>query len=339
MGHKALLAAVLLPLAACSGGTNPVTGGSGGSSGGSNASVATLPGTDSPSDSGSIKRYEADDGNGGGYVTGFVYDETSDTFTIDNIAFDGDNTYYREDNATVNANVPYAVYENPSTFTDPNTGASIAQVTNKVIHGRSVNTTRKGDPVTQFVIVRSGSYIGYGFGGFIYERNGGIDLPSTGQAQYTGSYGGIRDFNGQTGLEYTSGDMTLQVDFEDFNDGNGVNGTIVNRRIYDSNGNDITQTYIDALNAEYGTTYTVLPTLIISTGPGTADENGEMEIPIGSYPVTGTGSTVTYESGTFYAVVGGDDGTEVVGVIVIESDSLITEGVTIRETGGFILYQ
>ncbi len=77
---------------------------------------------------------------------------------------------------------------------------------------------------TEFAIVRTGAYRDFGFGGFVMKRNDNVVLPSSGQAAYTGDYGAVRDFSGATGLEYVTGDMDIAIDFEDFNDGNAVQG-------------------------------------------------------------------------------------------------------------------
>lgn len=333
MGQKALVLAVLLPLAACSGGgsdngSNPVTGGSSGTDG-----------TQNPTPNNSITRYETRDDNGSGYAEGFVYDSGSDTFTVDNLAFDGDNTYTAEDDAAVVANIPYAVYENAATFVDPDSGVPINQFPHKVIYGRSTNTDSDGNPVTEFAIVRTGAYVGYGFGGFVYQRTGGVTLPTEGQAVYTGDYAALRDFQNSGGLEYATGDMEIIIDFNDFNEGDAVQGTVYNRRIFDSAGNDITADMLAALEAEYGGTYAALPSLTFSITPDALSAAGEIQGSLGSNIVNGDGATVAFESGSYYAVVAGENADEIVGVIVVEADDPRAEGVTVRETGGFILYR
>ena len=50
-----------------------------------------------------------------------------------------------------------------------------------------------------------------------------------------------------------------------------------------------------------------------------------------------------YEAGNYYAVISGDatqgGADEVVGIIVVEADDPRSDGVTVRESGGFILYR
>ena len=52
---------------------------------------AVLPGTDNPTLSGSILRFEERNEDNGGLVTDVSYDANNDTFSVDNIGFDGAN--------------------------------------------------------------------------------------------------------------------------------------------------------------------------------------------------------------------------------------------------------
>jgi hypothetical protein len=187
----------------------------------------------------------------------------------------------------------------------------------------------------------------YGFGGFIYQRNGGVVLPTSGQAHYEGDYAALRDFNGRGGLEYATGDMEIDIDFNDFNDGDGVKGEVSNRAIFDANGQDITNDVLAALNAEYASTLgasplTTLPVITFKVGPGVLDANGEIVGEVGS-TVIGDAAAEVFEEGKSYAVISGDatagGNDEIVGVIVVEADDPRFDGVTVRETGGFILYR
>jgi hypothetical protein len=198
--------------------------------------------------------------------------------------------------------------------------------------------------------VRTGQYVDYGFGGFLYQRNTAVSLPNSGQAVYSGQYAGIRDFLSRGGLEYVVGDAAVAIDFEDFNDGSGVRGQITNRRVFDINGVNITQSIIDAINntgfdpANPGIpgTYaniTELPTLLFTVGPNTADANGEMTSTLGSQLAQNSGAAVTFEGGTYYAMVAGDNAEEIVGIVVVTSTDPRYTGVTTRETGGFIVYR
>ncbi|MBN2629064.1 MAG: hypothetical protein JXR75_00825 [Rhodobacteraceae bacterium] len=303
-------------------------------------SVAELPGTVAPSAATPISRYEArDSGTGAGYAENITFDATTNTFTVDNLGFDGDNAYSQLSFVGTPLATPlgdFKVYEAAPFITDPVTGATIQQFQHRLLAG--VSRTNE----TEFALVRTGAYINYGFGGFILKRNVAVTLPTSGQAGYTGGYAGLRDFEGRGGLEYTTGDMSIAIDFDDFNDGDAVQGQITNRRIFDMSGNDITNTVLNAWNTDPSGRYapaTALPTLIFTVGPNVIDANGELNGKLTSTVAMADGSRSAYEAGNYYAIVSGDNADEVVGVIVVTSEDPRTDNVTARETGGFILYR
>lgn len=341
-----------LVLAACDG--NPLStsagsnGGGGSGTGGGNSSVSTLPpDTSNPGAAGSITRFErrnvgpevggaAPTVTGNGFAKAYKYDDTNDTFTVDNLAFDGGNTYTRS--TTVPTKGPAAVYEAAPTYQDGQTGEQIDQFSYRALYGTS--TTGR----THFAIVRTGAYVPYGFGGFIYSRTGGVVLPTEGQAQYTGTYAGLRDYDGKGGMDLTTGDMRMAIDFNDFNpaesgtgNGAGIQGFVTNRRVFDLDGNDITGTVLAGINAKKNPDIdlTALPTLVFTVGPGVLDNNGEAEGELNS-TINSNGKAVEFEAGKYYAVLSGSKADEVAGVIVVTSDA---GGITVRETGGFILYR
>ncbi|MEM8732344.1 MAG: hypothetical protein AAGF79_20735, partial [Pseudomonadota bacterium] len=283
----AALAAVLALSACDSDGTNPFdeaeeeTGDTDGDGEGDTdadgiSGDSTLPpGTASPTPDSGITRTEptaADGGNDGdGFVTDVRYDADSDTFFVDNLAFDAANVYER--GTAVSSLGPYAVYESTDSVTDPLTGNSIPQLTYRAIYGVSDSGN------TQFAVVRTGSYVEYGFGGFVYQRNNGVTLPSSGQAIYTGTTAGLRDFSGAGGLEYTTADMQLAIDFEDFNEttgtrGDAVRGVVFNRRVFDINGGDITQQVIDGINDDANASLVEIPTVRWVITNNAMDDNG-----------------------------------------------------------------
>lgn len=345
MAYRHFLVAALLPLAACGGGngTNPVFNGiDDGTVSDGETLEGTLPGTEDPTSDSRIVRYEAEDGSGNGYAQDIAYDEGSDTFFVNNLAFDGANEYTRSAApATLSG---FGVYEGSGTETDPLTGASIPQFEYRALYARSTNTTADGDPATEFAIVRTGTYVGYGFGGFLFQRNDGVVLPITGQAGYSGQYAALRDFDGRADLEYATGSVILSIDFEDFDAGDAVQGTIYDRAIYDIDGNDITGSVLAALNEKYDpddeiADYTVLPNLGLVVGPNSINRDGEIVTGASSFVRNADGQDEAYEAGTFYAVVSGDDADEVVGVVTVTGEDPRYENVTARETGGFILYR
>ena len=329
-----------------------------------NASVSTLPGTDAPTTDGSITRFEdeglgplsasngdgtasgsgtapAVQGNGFAFQDGQIhYNAADDTFAVDNLAFDGGNVYTRSPAFKASAAGPdigaARVYQGAGTVRDNQTGALIDQFSYRALFGES----RSGR--TQFAIVRTGAYRPYGFGGFIFNRKGGVGLPvlepGSNQANYTGAYAGLRDFKGKGGMQVTSGDMQMSIDFNDFNPNesgldmaSGVTGFVNNRKIFDLNGNEITAQVIAEINADKGTALTAMPSLQIFTGPGFMDKNGETEGYLDNFL-----SGKEFEAGKYYALLSGSKADEVVGIIVVNSD---IGTYTARETGGFILYR
>lgn len=287
------------------------------------------PGTASPSPNKSLFRSEPTDDDGSGMATGIAYDSATDTFAVDNLGFDGDNVYSRDDQ--VGSLNGFAVYENATFINDADTGEPIRQLTHKALYRVSTS----GD--VEVAVVRTGSYAGYGFGGFVYQRNGGVTLPTEGQATFSGDYAGLRDFIGRSGLEYVEGDMTVSIDFEDFNNGAAVIGSVYNRTVYDLAGNDITDNILAALETEHETTFTQLPTMqfVVDAG-GVLDDNGELVGKLNSNVNTSDG-VEEFESGNYYAVISGDSADEIIGVLVVTSEDPRADNVTTRETGAFLL--
>lgn len=287
-----------------------------------------VPGTANATPDDGIVRSEPVTAEGNGFARNFSYDAENDVLTIDNLAFDGD-TEGRSDyvrGKKVSDIGPFQVYESTDPAIDLINDRPINQFAYRAIYGVSDSGN------TKFSIVRTGSFIGYGFGGFIYQRDGGVDVPTTGQGSYRGEYAGLRDFEGRGGLEYTTADAAVEVDFEDFNNGDAVRAEFTNRRIFDIMGQDITQDVTAAYNAENNTNIGSLPVFKFKVGPNAVNENGE---------IFGTGFSriagEDYESGTFYALMHGDNAEEMVGIVVVESDDPRFDNVTVRETGGFIV--
>lgn len=342
MTRLSAMMAVLAFLAACGDGQpffDPTDGGTGvdpddnGSGGCSICGDPDLPpGTDEPSASSAIVRFEAQDDQGGGYVQEVSYNADDDTFSVDNLAFDGANVYAR--GAEIAAIGGYAVYDGRERVRDSETGALIDQFVYRAIYGvsrRSVTEDGVRVPRSQFAIIRTGSYVDYGFGGFVYERNGSVEIPVTGQALYTGNYAGMRVFQNRGGLEFTRADIEIAIDYRDFNEGNGVRGLITNRQVFDINGNRITTGTADG--------QLQVPDVTFVVGPGVMTDDGEISAGVISTTLNEGGALETYEEGTYYGILGGPNANEIVGVIVMESDDPRFQGVIAQETGGFIVYR
>ncbi|WP_085307930.1 hypothetical protein [Planktotalea arctica] len=282
-----------------------------------------LPGTTNPSPNNTIFRREAQAGEtGNGFAEGFAYNSVNDTFTVDNLAFDGEGPYTAvRDNLGNRIGIgPFNVFENEATVVDGLTLANINQLTYRALY--SVGP----DGNTSIAIIRTGAYMDYGFGGYIYQRNGGVTLPTSGQANYSGTnnYGGLRDFIGQGGLEYVRGDIEVNIDFNDFNAGSGVIGVVSNRRVFDLANNDVTSTILSAQGG------TQLPTLFFDIEPGVLDSNGEL-----SGTIQSSFGGEVFEEGSYYAILSGDNAETITGIIVVTGDDPRNSNVTFRETAGF----
>ncbi|WP_417677475.1 hypothetical protein [Pseudodonghicola sp.] len=321
--------AAVLVLAGCGGGSNPF------------ADPGTPPDPDTVTPASAIKRSEPTSTEtayiGNGYASNIRYNAKKDTFTVDNLAFDGDNEYSR--GTKVRSLSGYNVYEADQQFTDPQNGKPVNQFTHRAIYGVSKGGTGR----TEFAIVRTGAYADYGFGGFVYQRNEGVTLPNSGQAIYNGVMAGLRDFNGAGGLEYSSADIEIAIDFNDFNAstggrGDAVSGTISNRKIYDINGKDITSTVLRRIETAEGISLRSYPVATFTVGPGVMDKNGEMLGQVQSFYTDSSGTLRPFEQGKYYAIVSGDKADQIVGVVVLEN-SVDPVADTVRDTSGFIVYR
>lgn len=315
--------------------------------------------TSDDEDDTSIARRETVDDEGGGYATGIVYTNTDgvEEFTVDGLAFDGDNTYDRGGLPGSSNNIgsigPYAVYESDEQTKDLVTGADVGTFTYRALYGQSTTGS------TEFAIVRTGSYTSYGFGGYIYQRNNldangdqvSLVLEDDGDAQFEGDYGGIRIFNNVQGLNYVEGKATMYVDFKDFNDGAGVALYVTDRRLMDIDGNDITETYLTTLEEDAGDGISLinntdddgnryLPTIRPVIATDAVDENGEISGGVATVAEFDDGTTQTAGEGNYYAIMSGEGADmEIVGVLTVEGDDPRATGVTYQETGGFIIYR
>ncbi|WP_037227606.1 hypothetical protein [Roseobacter sp. GAI101] len=325
--------------------TDTTDGGTTGTDTGATLSRDGLPaGTASPTPNDGIYRSETPDPEtGNGQATSYQYNGADDTFTIDGLAFDGDNVYTR--GTAVSSLGPYAVYEAPKVVQDSQSQVDINQLRHRAIYGVSKNLDGNGNPETQFAIVRTGAYVGYGFGGFIYTRENGVSIETAAGAQgsYTGKTAGIRDFGGKAELQYTTGDLTIEIDFGDFNPtsssvGDGVKARWTNRRIFDVDGVDVTNEVLADINTANNASIGSLPDAQFTIGPGSLDSNGEI---IGTV-VSGFEDNVAeyrgYESGKYYAILSGTRGQEIVGVMVLENTTEDPD-IRVRETSGFIVYR
>ena len=319
------------------GATTPDTGNTDDGSLDTDGATPPPPGTSNPQPDRGIFRKEARNDNGGGLVNDVSYDRATDTFTVDNLGFDGANVYKRAA-APLNTLGVTRVYAADEQVADSNTGKPVGQIVPyRALYGVSKNRV-DGEPRTSFAVVRTGGYREYGFGGFVYERNGGTDIPDSGQATFRGDYTGVRVFDNAGGLEYTTGTMRMDIDFQDFNANDAVKATIFNRAAYDEQGGVIQE------GLGEGELYLPDVSWVIQEGSPSLDRNGEITGEMFSVKPNDAGVDEDYETGTFNGILAGDaradgQGGEIVGVVVLESDDPRSEGVRAQETGGVIMYR
>ncbi|WP_298861249.1 hypothetical protein [uncultured Sulfitobacter sp.] len=342
MKNQIISLAMIAGLAACSGGnpfdvveTEEVAGGETDGDGITTDS-GVPPGTVSPSAGSTVFRSEplsdaaGAENYGNGFANSVSYNSADDTFTVNNLAFDGDSPYQRGTIVSSLNEGRFAVYEAEDSATDPIGGGAIDQLTYRAVYGVSRNRTDTGIPTTQFAIIRTGNYIPYGFGGFIYQRDETVTLPASLQAGYTGSAGGLRDFKSGGGLQYTTSDIRISVDYDDFDDGAAVRGAIENRKVFDIDGNDITSEVANQISEGL----TELPIARFVIGPGVLQESGDLVGEITANYTDVEGNVASYETGNYYAIMSGDNAEEIIGVFVLESASQSS-----RDTSGFIAYR
>jgi hypothetical protein len=135
--------------------------------------------------------------------------------------------------------------------------------------------------------------------------------------------------------------MQVDIDFNDFNpneglNGKGVKGLVQNRKIFDLDGNDITATVLAGINEDKKASLTELPILQFVVQSGNLDLNGELEGQLDSVFRDDNGDLQDLEAGKYYAMISGPNADEMVGILVVTSSN---NGVKARETGGFILYR
>lgn len=306
------------------------------------SSERLLPGTANPSPSRSITRFEPENEDNGGFVRRVAL--RGGQLEVDNLAFDGVGPYQPGRRGPDELNT-FGVFESATAVAT--SGSDIPQLDYRAIYGESVNTVRiDGEllPRTRFAIVRSGDFDGYGFGGFLYERNGGVEIPATGQAAFRGAYAGMRVFDGdvrldtRTDLEFTTGDIVVLIDFADFNASDGVRGSLFNREVFTAaGGGDVEFTTGGTrLTDLSGNAILDLPPVEFVLSNAASTPNGEISGELRSV-VFVDGEAEIYETGTYNGVLSGDlvRGGEIAGVLVLESEDPRFDSVMVQETGGF----
>lgn len=307
-----------------------------------NVTTIAQPLTNEQEDRGDIIRAEAPNDTGGGTTSLFSFNVDDNTFEIDGLAFDGLNVYQvfaplENDLGTV------AIYAADAEVEDFLTGNPVGQIIPYfALYDASTVTLEDGTPRTSFSIVRTGGYADFGFGVFGYDRAGDAVIPTVGQATFSGDYAGTR-VNGQLAiLEVTAGDLTIDIDFDDFNGTPGIKGILENRIAFDSEGNPLVVNN-SVLESDGAAGSLQLPNLTfdIRNEGTTISSTGEIGGSVSSTVINDQGQIEVYESGNYVGIIAGDltdpnDGGEIVGVLVFDSNDNRFDNVIVQETGGFI---
>jgi hypothetical protein len=260
------------------------------------------------------------------------------TISINNLPFDGVSSQGGEYTARPGVVLPNGtVYQNT-----PNSSAE-DQYYAVVLTSPSGNTLVGA--------VATNVYAGSGYGGAYASRVAGAGLPPTQAAtyQYTGTYNGIRVIrqaatdpggavtpgNPNNTIQLTTGDAEINLDLQDFDLTGAIRGQIVNRQLYDLNGN---------LISVPGRSLGRIELVITNLDPTTLQTSSDSVNP-GTTNTRNIGGSSIAQSGTWTGLVAGPNGEEVAGFLIVEgelsdfdpnfeSDTTL-EPVTGRETGGF----
>lgn len=225
----------------------------------------------------------------------FQYNATTDTISINNLPFDLAGTYVRYPSLDRNG---FKAYLDNTVAPGAKTYVALYNATANVQAG----------------VVATGNYLNYGYGGQMFGNAQTVSFPATGQAHYAGTYAGIRVYEGG-GLGFSDGQVSMDVDFNDFDTIGAIDTYVSNRNAYDSSG-----ALIGVLPDLSGTT--------TSFNGNRIKQTSMTEL----FPGGTTGSV-----GTLDGIFGGNSGTEIAGVIVLTGPDPLSPGQNTKETGAFLL--
>lgn len=256
-----------------------------------------------------------------------------DALYIDNVPFDGvaDLPYIPSQRFTTSQD-GVGLFRSIMTVKDPISDEDIDQLRYYALYGKSETGA------TEFVIVKSDSYIGEGFGGHIFQRNqydGAGNLitfaaPDGTQAKFMGKYDGFRVQTNGGFMTATRGDVEFVFDFDDFNDDPAVYFFATNRQM------------VGVDNAPID-----LPDLRSVLQNSGIDETGSFSVEVYSE----IEKDKKYENGKIEGLISGDVPTELVGVMTLSStgtggfydptllNEFGTDNDTFIETSGIFAYR
>ena len=256
-----------------------------------------------------VSYVEQDDGQG--TMLEYLY--------VDNLPFDGleEMPYLRYKLHPTSEGV--GLFLSQDSVTDPIAQITIGQHDYLALYGKSDSGS------SEFVIVKTGSYLSEGFGGHILQRNQyasdgtavEYERPMVGQGVFTGTYDGLRvNTNGVAELGHTRGDVMFAIDFEDFKSGSAIVLRIDNRTLSDIGG---------AGDIE-------LPTIYNTVSADMLDADGKYHFDIFSLD----GANNKIETGTITGLLVGNEPIESVAIIRLTSSD---DTGSYTETGGFFAYR
>lgn len=275
---------------------------------------------------------------GAGLGDNLTFNEGTDLYTlqrvrisgsdlvVEGLPFDGDDAY--TDTALVldqDTGRPVAriFFRDPSTVDDNYTGDSdgpIGQDSYFAIYNESDDGSAKA------AVVRSGSYLEHGFGGYVVGRDTGVTLPTSGQANYFGNYVGLRTFEGDTGIELVDGDAAMEIDFENLEDNGAIRTVVTNRRLY----------------AADGTFLETLPSFGYVVTANALEDNGQFESEVFTRyyrPDAADATDVSVDYGTVRGMLVGTNAETAVGVIDITMpDYFVSNGSVDFGSGSITAY-
>lgn len=232
-------------------------------------------------------------------VNNIGYDPATDQVIINNIPFD--DPLNRYDRITTEA------FTNSFDAYESNPAAGTNEIQYFAVFRRTTNS--------RVAAAGTDRYIDFGYAGAGAQRLSGLPtLPSTGIYSYNGEYAAVRttlDPGLGNRVEYVTGDVTMRVDFDDF-DGTGAAGaTVQNRTLYDTTG--------APLGPLAG---------FISLQDTDIDFVNRILVEADATEFDGTGTEVA--TGNWNGVFAGPNGAEIAGIVFVK-------GTTTQEVGGLIV--
>lgn len=236
-------------------------------------------------------------------MNSMAYDATNDQLVVNNIPFDGATAgngqavYARQGGLGATG---FGRYENVA-----------GELNYYAVFRRSDSGAVEGGAF------QTGDYVTPGPGGAAVRRNGDVSLPDSGEYTFTGEYAAVRSFDASStapvGVQYVTGRSSLAIDFGDYDGVGAVIGRVTGRNLY----------------AEDGSLIGPMDDYVTFAAGEIDRDNGK----ISGGTVLNRDDTGELGTGSWSAVIGGPNGTEVAGIIVFEGQGSGTSGDTMRETG------